>query len=389
MIKVLAISNLYPNSVKPHHGIFTENRLRNLVADTGDIEIKVIAPIASFPFKSFPLGPYSEFRKVPQVDMRHGIEVHYPRYVNIPKFGMMSQPERMAKSLIKTAQKIKDDGFDFDVIDCFYFYPDGVAAAIVAEHFNKPLVITAYGNDISLIPQSEAAARKIVSAAQKAKACSAVCQALKTEMVKLGVDETKIHPILHGVDLEMFKPSMDRNELRSRLNISGNTLLSVGHLIERKGFEYSIESLVHLPGFDLLIAGDGPDRKKLQLHALKLGVADRVRFLGRLNQSELKDYFAAVDAFVLMSSREGIPNVIMESLACGTPVVASSVWGIPEVVTSDVGRLVGDRSPAALALEVQALFEGQPLRNVREHAEQYSWQKTSHQHRSLYDICLS
>jgi len=387
MVKVLVVSNLYPNAEQAYHGIFTENRLRHLLKDADDIEIQVISPIASFPLKSFSAGPYAHLRKVPKQELRYDIKVHYPRYINIPKIGMKRQPVAMAKALIRQAQRIKNDGFDFDIIDCYYFYPDGVAASILAQHFEKPLLITAYGNDISLIPQNPFAAEQMVKASHQAVASSAVCQALKDEMVNLGMDENKVFSILHGVDLELFRPSEDRTALREKLCISGKTLLSVGHLIERKGFEYSIEALCELHDCKLLIAGDGPDRVALQRHAERLGVHTRVKFLGRLPQAELSEYFKAVDAFVLMSSREGIPNVLMESIACGTPVVASAVWGIPEVLTEEAGVLVHERSATALAKAVEQLFQNPPQR-VREYAENFTWTKTSDQHRSLYDLCL-
>src|SRR6185312_7936839 len=110
------------------------------------------------------------------------------------------------------------------------------------------------------------------------------------------------------------------------------TLLSVGHLIERKGHDRVIAALAKLPGYALLIAGEGPERTALETLATSCGVAERVRFMGSVPHHALARIYSAADALVLASSREGWPNVLLEAMACGSPVVASNVWGAPELV---------------------------------------------------------
>ena len=163
MVKVLAVSNLYPNAAQPRHGIFTEHRLRWLARDPVIEELRVISPVPAFPLPTWSVGPYAFLSAIPQKDTRHGIRIYYPRYLNIPGIGMSVQPDLMARTLIATMDDIRRGGFDFDVIDAFYFYPDAVAAAIAAEHFGKPLVATAFGNDLSLIAaESPRASRRIL-----------------------------------------------------------------------------------------------------------------------------------------------------------------------------------------------------------------------------------
>jgi glycosyltransferase involved in cell wall biosynthesis len=161
-------------------------------------------------------------------------------------------------------------------------------------------------------------------------------------------------------------------------------------LIELKGFHFAIEALVMLPEFDLVIAGDGPKERALRQLAVSLGVDDRVRFLGHVDQTLLRDYFAAADAFVLMSSREGIANVIMESMASGTPVLATAVWGAPEILrVPEAGRLIKERSAEALAKEVRALTQSLPDRRAtRRYAEQFTWAQTTQDHLAVYESVL-
>jgi glycosyltransferase involved in cell wall biosynthesis len=218
----------------------------------------------------------------------------------------------------------------------------------------------------------------ILWAAKLAAGMITVCQALKDAMVNLGIPEDKIVSLRNGVDLNLFQP-VDRHAERSSLNLTRRTLLSVGHLIPRKSNDLIIRALPSLPDVDLLIAGAGPEKEMLTALASSLGVSDRVRFVGVLGQAELRRYYGAVDALVLASSREGWANVLLESMACGTPVVASNVWGTPEVVASaDAGVLMPSRTPEGVSTGVKALFANYPEHAAtRRYAEQFSWNDTT------------
>ena len=281
--------------------------------------------------------------------------------------------------------KLIRNGFDFDLIDSHYFYPDGVAAVMMARAFGKPVTITARGTDLNLLPQYAIPRRQIVWASTHAQGLITVCQALKDELVALDVPPDKVRVLRNGVDLEMFQP-VDRATARERLGLDGRTLLSVGLLIDRKGHDLIVSALRRLPGTTLLIAGDGPERANLERLASEEGAADRVRFLGRVDHGALRDIYGAVDALVLASSREGWANVLLEAMACGTPVVASNVWGTPEIVADPAaGVLMADRTPDALADAVEALFSALPDRGAtRRYAEQFSWDATTRGQETLF-----
>jgi len=206
----------------------------------------------------------------------------------------------------------------------------------------------------------------------------AVSQALKTALIELGVPAEHVTVLRNGVDLQRFHPG-GRAEGRSRLGFSGPTLISVGHLIERKAHDLAVAAMPHLPGYSLVIVGEGPDRPLLEQRIAKLGLSDRVRLAGAIPHDRLQEYYAAADALVLASSREGWPNVLLEAMACGTPVVASSIWGNPEVVASqEAGRLMAQRSGAGIAEAVNRLFSSLPDRAAtRRYAERFSWDETS------------
>src|SRR5262249_23921163 len=147
------------------------------------------------------------------------------------------------------------------------------------------------------------------------------------------------------------------------------------NLVELKGNDLVVRSLTALPETMLCLVGEGPDRGRLETLAHEVGVGDRVRFVGQLPESELPRYYSAADALVLASSREGWPKVLLEAVACSTPVVAARVGGTPEVVTSTAaGVLFEPRTVDALTDAIQVLLKNPPERpETRRHAERFSW----------------
>jgi len=347
-MRLLTFSTLYPSSVRPGHGIFVETRLRHLLA-TGSVQSVVVAPVPWFPSSHPRFGRYGMFARTPRQEMHRGIEVLHPRYPLLPKIGMNIAPFLLASACVRTLRSLMDRGYDFDVIDAHYFYPDGVAAVLLGWHFARPVVVTARGTDITLIPEHVVPRRLITWAAQRASFVVTVSSALQSSLERLGVDPGKISVLRNGVDLDTFRP-LDREVERMRLGVNGRVLVSVGHLVERKGHDLVIRSLKWLGDCTLLIIGDGPERNRLEVLARATGVGQRVRFIEAVAQAELPRYYSAADALVLASSREGWANVLLEAMACGTPVIASRIDGSTEVVTSAAaGVLFAPRTAEALA----------------------------------------
>ena len=388
-MKILTFTTLYPNAERPNHGVFVETRLRHLLASNA-VEARVVAPVPWFPSKNSRFGNYASFARVPATETRRGINITHPRYPLLPKIGMTLAPFLLARAVRSEIGRIIDEGYDFDLIDAHYFYPDGVAAIILGRYFNKPVVITARGTDINLIPKFPLPRKMVLWAARKAAGVITVCQALKTEMVELGAAPEKITPLRNGVDLALFHP-IDRPNARKALGLNRFTLLSVGLLDTRKGHDLVIQAMPNLPDAELLIAGSGPDRQKLENLARDLNVADRVRFLGPLPHAELRQYYGAADALVLASSREGWANVLLESMACGTPVVASRVWGTPEVVAApEAGILMPERTPQGIVDAVHMLRSQYPAHEAtRRYAEGFSWDDTTNGQITLFKQILN
>lgn len=389
VIRLLVFTSLYPNAAQPRHGVFVEERLRHLVG-SGRIAATVVAPVPWFPFRHSMFGVYSTFASVPEKEERYGIKILHPRFPVIPKLGMSVAPSLLYRALLPVFRKLMADEVDFDLLDAHYFYPDGVAAARLGAAIGKPVVITARGTDVTWIPRYRRPRRQIQWAAERAAAIVTVSQALKDRVEDLGVIPEKITVLRNGVDLDRFG-LRDRTAIRARLNLTGPVWLAVGHLIERKGVHITLAALQNAPDVTLLIAGDGPEGDALVQLANRLKINDRVRFLGAIGHRDLCDYYNAADAMVLASSREGMPNVVLEALACGTPVVATRVEGTPELISApEAGELMGERSPDALVLAWNKLRARKPDREAtRKFAERLGWQSVIEAQCALYSQILS
>ena len=145
------------------------------------VESRVVAPVPWFPSSHPRFGHYAKLARVPRTEIRNGLSVAHPRYVVLPKVGMNVTPYLLAHSAKREIGRILDEGYDFDAIDAHYFYPDGVAAVMLGKYFNKPVVITARGTDINLIPRFARPRQLILEAASQADGIITVCQALKDE----------------------------------------------------------------------------------------------------------------------------------------------------------------------------------------------------------------
>jgi teichuronic acid biosynthesis glycosyltransferase TuaC len=376
-IRTLLFSTLYPSSVRPSHGIFVETRLRHLLA-SGQVETRVVAPVPWFPSTHPYFGSYAQFAATPQREIWNHIEVFHPRYFLPPKVGMNIAPVLLAMGAYRTILSLLRQGFAFDLIDAHYFYPDGVAAMILGRVLGKPVVITARGTDISLVPRYALPRWMIQRAGRRCAAIITVCKALKDELVDIGINPGKVTVLRNGVDLKQFYPE-DRQWARSVFGMSHFALASVGHLVPRKGHDLVIGVLPHLTDAELFIAGSGPEERRLRALANSLDVADRVHFLGMLTQDQLRLLYSGADALVLASSREGWANVLLESMACGTPVIATNVWGTPEVVAApEAGVLVEERSTDTLRFGIQRLRSALPdPLATRRYAEAFDWEATT------------
>jgi glycosyltransferase involved in cell wall biosynthesis len=377
MLRVLTLSTLYPDSERPAFGLFVERQTLALAARPG-VEVAVAAPVGLPPW---PLALHPNYRaraQLPAKERRHGLAVYRPRFRVWPGLAEAGRARALARAVLPLARALP-----CDVIDAEFFWPDGVAAMHLAETLGLPFSVKARGSDVHYWGARPAVAAQMLAAAGRAGGLLAVSAALKADMAAMGMPSDKIRVHLTGADLERFRP-IDREAAKRRLGVEGPLLVAPGNLVPLKGHRLAIEALAALPGATLLIAGDGPERRALAARIAELGLEGRARLLGAVPPDSMPELLGAADLMLLPSEREGLANVWIEALACGTPILIADVGGAREVLDRpQAGRLV-ERDPAAIAAAAREMLAALPdPARVREAAERFSWQRNGaelHEH---------
>lgn len=371
MLRVLTLSTLFPDAGRPNFGIFVERQTLGLAA-LQNVAVAVMSPVGIPPP---PLSLHPHFRKrraLPAEERWKGLRVHRPRVPHLPGPGMRFAPALMARTLLPMLRAIRHE-FPFDIIDAEFFWPDGPAAVALGKALGVPVSIKARGSDIHHWSHPAFARRQILVAGGAADGMLAVSAALKRDMVALGLPERKIQVHYTGVDLGRFVIA-DRMAAKAALNVKGPLVLAVGYLIDRKGQKFAVEAMTQLPDATLLIVGEGPARPTLEAQIAALGLQERVRLMGSQPHEALPALFAAADVSVLPSASEGLANVWVESLACGTPLVIADVGGARELVNGPAAGMIVERHPDAIAGAIRALLANPPERQeTRKAVERFTW----------------
>jgi glycosyltransferase involved in cell wall biosynthesis len=271
-----------------------------------------------------------------------------------------------------------------------------------------PLVVSLHGSDVYVAETLGPARRAARAVFRRAGVVTACSSDLGRRAVALGADPARIVVVPYGVDVERFRPDAERRAcLRHRLGVTDNTsvILAAGRLVRKKGFEYLIDAMGILrqhPDMVMVLAGDGDLRNELEARAASAGIPDRVRFLGNQSQDEVAGWLTAADVVVVPSVRDdsgnvdGLPNIVMEALASGTPLIATPAGGIGAIVQNDrTGVIVSERDAQALAAAVRALAsDTSRRRRIGEAARQmaasrFCWAETARQIEGAYEHALA
>lgn len=384
MKHLLALSTLYPNAANPRFGTFVARSLEAL-AKRGDWRVSVINPIGLPPMGLGALSDrYRELRHLPEQEMIGGVKVHHPRFTLIPKVGAKRNVAAITKAALPIAQAIAAD-IPVDVVDAQFFFPDGPAAATLARDLGKALSIKARGSDITYWGTIPHARDAMVKAANDADGILSVSEALKRDMQALGMAGDKIAIHYTGLDRDLFRP-LGHTQLRAQLGkelgfplpLDAPVFACVGALIPRKGHDIAIKALAQLkeewPDARLILVGKGDEEAGLRNLARECGVAERVYFTGSIDHNILPLILSAADVMVLPTDNEGLANVWVEALACGTPVVTCDVGGARELITNDIaGRLV-ERSAKGVADGLRSVLnQAHDPQNVAALVEHFDW----------------
>jgi teichuronic acid biosynthesis glycosyltransferase TuaC len=376
--KLLVFSSLFPSHKRPNAGVFIRERMFRVAQK---VPVIVVSPVPWFPFQGILRYWRPHFRPQPNsYEEQQGIQVYFPWFLSIPGLLKSCDGFFMALGSLSTLIKLRKQ---FNIIDAHFAYPDGYAATLLGKWLKVPVTITLRGTEV---PLSKMPGRKtrLLIALKNATRVFSVSDSLKQHVVSLGAKSDKIRVIGNGIDVVKFYP-LAKSVAREELNIQENAkvLVSVGALVDRKGFYRVIEVLPALVAkypelIYLIVGGDSPEgniRERLEHQVKTLKLEDNVRFLGAYPSEHIKIPLSAADLFVLATANEGWANVFLEAMACGLPVITTEVGGNKEVVNDPgLGTVVpfGD-SEALLAALLQGLETAWDRPSIIQYARKNSW----------------
>jgi len=380
-MRVLVLSSVFPNPRQPNLGVFVRERVRRVARSA---EVVVVAPVPWFPLDHAIRG--RRWGGIPDVERQDSLVVHHPRVVSVPRFGKWLDGALYAASVLRFARRLRHR-FPFEMIDAHFAYPDGMAAVLLGKALGCPVVVTLRGSIVRLAtyPLHRPQLRFTLRAADRVVAVS---ESLKRVAVDLGIGADKIRVIPNGVDTGRFFP-MDRDDARRRLALplDASIVLTVGGVYEGKGQHLVLDALPRLltrsPRLLYVVVGGerGGDSYRRTLDGIirARGLADHVLFVGPKAHDDLRAWYAAADVLCLATRSEGRANVLLESIACGVPVVTTHVGGNPEIVREGRdGFLVpfGDVESLAAAT-ARALRQPWDPDDLVAHARRQSWETTA------------
>ena len=331
-MKVRVLTSLYPSPETPFEGIFAARKWEGLFARGHQVDVVMPLPWAPSSLQRLLPAAYARMARTPRRETRSGISISRPRYLHVPSRSVGNAGRFAAVGVRGVLGAGRPD---VCVID--YAWP-GAAAAQALVEAGVPVVINGRGSDVLQVAEVDELRGKLERGLRAAHGVTAVSQDLLDAMVRLGGNAEAATLTPNGVDTEHFSPGA-RDEARARVGqpLEGRMVLVVGHLIPRKDPVLAIDAFhaADLEDTRLVFVGRGPLMDEAKAHAAARGLGDRVSLLGERPPEELVDWYRAANVMLLTSSREGRPNVVLEALSTGCPVVATSAGGTSEVVTSD------------------------------------------------------
>lgn len=387
MTRALVYTHHFPSSEAPSRAPYSFHTYRALARHCA---LRIVAPIPWWWRTRTPKLIFS-----PLHETSSGIDALFPSYYSVPAFWPL-HGVAVAASTAPLVRRIRRE-FPFDLILAANAYPDAVAASHLARLFDVPLFVTVLGSDINLSGEHYALRPQIARALRKASRVISVSAALGERVAGMGVDPSRIVVVRNGVDGEAFA-IRDAAEARAQLGLPADRpiVLFAGNLVPVKAVDVLIDATARMREMGgakvfVCIVGGGALADELAARAKGLGLTDEhVRFTGRVLPTDVPRYMNASDVFCLPSREEGSPNVVVEALASGKPVVASRVGGIPELLTGANGTLVtaGDADGLARAL-LDATSRPWDPEALRRSVPSLSWNDVGDHYARLIDEALA
>ena len=401
-IKVLVLSHMYPNNSHPNSGIFIHNQIKHLLKE--GCSVKVISPVPYAPNMLNFNATWKKYNEIYKQKVIDGVHVSYPRYIRFPGSWFHSLSCYTMYWGIQNVTNLIMKEFNPDILHVHTVTTDGYVGMLINEKYKLPIVCSLRGSDINTYPYRDKLTmlltKKVLS---KADQIVSVSHALKSTAETIANPLRPIRVLHNGCDLMDFSfNEEDRIAIRKDLGIMNNdrVIIFVGDIKKIKGVFELINSFITLKAkysdIHLIVLGEGPENNNIKNIIHLNNMNNNVHLIGTRPHHEISKWLSASDIFALPTYNEGLPNVVLEAMACGLPVVATSVGGIPEIVEDGKsGILIKKKDPVSLAKAIESLLSDVKLAKImgmkgREIAEsKFSWQKNSETLIEIYNEVIS
>jgi glycosyltransferase involved in cell wall biosynthesis len=377
-MRVLVITKVFPNAAQPLSSPFNRQQFAAL---SRLCHVEILATIPWFPGAGA-LSKWSSAGKLAQVpahDVIDGMAVSHPRTLFLPRYGYAFSGALYAASLLRDVWSRRRN---IDVVLGSWAYPDGAAAVMLADLIKVPCVVKLHGSDINVVARMKGPRANLKWALPRARKIIAVSRALAQEVAALGVPRERVAIVQNGVDSSLFHPR-DRAAAKKQLGLrDGKLILYVGRLERTKGVIDLLDAFERTKDLTLALVGDGAARAEVQARK-----SDRILVPGGRPLEEIPLWMAAADVVALPSWNEGTPNVILEAFACGRPVVASDVGGIPDLIDDrSLGELHPVKDLDAIAASLMRVAAAQHDADaIAKRGARGGWDASA---RKLYDVLV-
>lgn len=394
-IKVLAISHMYPSDFNRIFGIYVQELIKKLVQQ--NCEVKVVSPVPKMPFlvKYFK-NKWKNYSKIPLKTVCEEAKIYHPRYLEFPKnLFFSSSGKRMYTGIEKLVDEIYEN-FKFDIVHAHFLFPDGYTGMKIAQKYKKPLIVTIYGSDILIFPyRSKKSFNNTAEILKESSKIIAFGENIENKCLEeFNISKEKIKVLYNGYDPGKF----DFNKSKRKREKENIKILFVGNMLETKGIFDLLKAItiIREQNYKLFkkilwtFIGDGDDIKKLKKQIQKYHLQNNVKIVGRIPHQETAQYMNNSDFIILPSWSEGVPTVLVEAMACGLPVIATTVGEIPKMVNQNTGILVQPKAPIDLANGIiSATSKKWDNKLINDSVKDWTWDKNAQKNIEIYKEVLN